>query len=117
VKTSGFLAQAARNALAIGAFEEVLRLVERALQLLPGDKIRERAEALALRGQSYWALSRNNDAKAAWTGALGRYDELGDAKSAAVIHAQLHEIGADGVAPERPKAHEPAAPKEVEVTT
>jgi predicted ATPase len=115
VKTSGFLTQAAKNALAIGAFEEVLRLVERALQLLPGDKTRDRAEALALRGQAYWGLSRNNDAKAAWTGALGRYEELGDAKSAAGIHAQLHEIGADGIAPERPKAHEPAAPKEVEV--
>ena len=115
-KTSGFLAQAAKNALAIGAFEEVLRLVERALQLLPGDKTRERAEALALRGQAFWGLSRNNDAKAAWTGALGRYEELGDAKSAAGIHAQLHEIGADGVAPERPKAPEPAAPKEAEVS-
>jgi len=116
VKTSNFLTQAARNALAVGAFEEVLRQVERALQLLPGDKTRERAEALALRGQAYWGLSRNNDAKAAWTGALGRYEELGDDKSATAIHAQLHEIGADGVAPERPKAPEPAAPKEVEVS-
>ena len=122
VKTSSYLAQAARNALAVGAFEEVLRLVERALQLVPGDKIRERAEALALRGQAYFGLSRNNDAKAAWSGALGRYEELGDAKSAAEIHSQLHEIGADGVAAERPKVQEPAPPaepapaKEVEVS-
>jgi len=108
VKTSGFLAQAAGNALAIGAFEEVLRLIERALQLMPGDSIRERAQALALRGQAYWGMSRNNDAKAAWSGALGRYEELGDAKSAAAIHARLHEIGADGVSAERPRAHEPA---------
>jgi pilus assembly protein CpaF len=116
VKTSGFLAQAARNALAVGAFEEVLRLIERALQLLPGDKIRERAEVLAVRGQAYWGLSRNSDAKAAWTGALGRYEELGDAKSAAGIHLQLHEIGADGVAAERPRPPEPATAKEVEVS-
>jgi pilus assembly protein CpaF len=113
-RTAGYLAQAANNALAIGAFEEVLRLVERALQLLPGESIRERAEALAVRGSAYAGLTRNNDAKAAWTGALGRYEELGDARSVAVIHAQLHEIGADGVAAERPRTHEPAAHKEVE---
>ena len=111
-RTAGYLVQAARNAMAVGAFEEVLRLIERALQLLPGDSIRERAQALALRGQAYWGLSRNNDAKAAWSGALGRYEELGDAKSAAGIHARLHEIGADGVAAERPRAHEPAGHRE-----
>ena len=108
VRTSGYLVQAARNAMAVGAFEEVLRLIERALQLMPADGVRERAQALALRGHAYWGLSRNNDAKAAWSGALGRYEELGDAKSAAAIHARLHEIGADGVPAERPRAHEPA---------
>ena len=101
VRTSGHLAQAAQNAMAVGAFEEALRLIERTLQLLPGDKIRERAEALTLRGQAYSGLARNNDAKAAWNGALGRYEELGDAKAAAGIHAWLHEIGADGVAAEK----------------
>jgi tetratricopeptide (TPR) repeat protein len=106
VRTSGHLAQAARNAMAVGAFEEVLRLVERNLQLLPADKIRERAEALAIRGQAYFGLARNNDAKAAWSGALGRYEELGDAKASAGIHARLHEIGADGVTAGRPRAHE-----------
>ena len=92
--------------MAVGAFEEVLRLVERNLQLLPGDKIRERAEALAMRGLAYWGLGRTNDAKAAWSGALGRYEELGDAKASAGIHSRLHEIGADGVAGERPRSHE-----------
>jgi predicted ATPase len=106
VRTSSYLAMAATNAMAVGAFEEALRLVERTLQLLPGDKIRERAEALTLRGQAFWGLGRNNDAKAAWNGALGRYEELGDTKVVAGIHARLHEIGADGAAPERPKAHE-----------
>ncbi|HEX7264078.1 MAG TPA: AAA family ATPase [Candidatus Dormibacteraeota bacterium] len=96
IKTSSFLAQAAKNAMAVGAFEEALRLIERTLQLLPGDNIRERAEALAIRGQAYWGLARNSDAKAAWTGALGRYEELGDTKSASDIHGRLHEIGADG---------------------
>jgi predicted ATPase len=115
VKTSGYLAQAAENAMAVGAFEEVLRLIELTLQLLPGDKTRERAEALALRGQAFWGLGRNNDAKAAWNGALGRYEELGDTKAVAGVHARLHEIGADGVAAEKPRPHERAA-HEAEVT-
>jgi pilus assembly protein CpaF len=106
VRTSSYLALAATNAMAVGAFEEALRLIERTLQLLPGDKVRERAEALALRGQAFWGLARNNDAKAAWNGALGRYEELGDTKAVAGIHARLHGIGADGAVPERPKAHE-----------
>ena len=96
VRTSGHLAVAARNALAVGAFEEALRLIDTTLQLLPGDKIRERAEALAIRGQAYWGLARLNDAKAAWNGALGRYEELGDSRAAAGIHVRLREIGADG---------------------
>jgi tetratricopeptide (TPR) repeat protein len=106
VRTSTYLALAASNALIVGAFEETLRLVERALQLLPGDKIPERAEALALRGQAFWGLGRNSDAKAAWNGALGRYEELGDVKAAAGIHARLHDIGADGAVTERPRPHE-----------
>jgi tetratricopeptide (TPR) repeat protein len=106
VRTSIYLAIAATNAMAVGAFEEALRLIERTLQLLPGDKIRERAEALALRGQAFWGLARNNDAKAAWNGALGRYEELGDTKAVAGIHARLHGIGADGAVAERPKAHD-----------
>jgi hypothetical protein len=75
---------------------------------LPGDNIRERAEALALRGQAYWGLARNSDAKAAWTGALGRYEELGDTKAVADIHGRLHEIGADGVAAGGRTHHAPA---------
>jgi tetratricopeptide (TPR) repeat protein len=105
--------------MAVGAFEEALRLIERTLQLLPGDMIRERAEALALRGQAFWGLGRNNDAKAAWNGALGRYEELGDTKAVAGIQARLHAIGADGAVAERPKPHERrhderAAPEPVE---
>ncbi len=106
VRTSSYLAIAAANAMAVGAFEEALRLVERTLQLLPGEKIRERAEALSLRGQAFWGLARNNDAKAAWNGALGRYEELADTKAAAGIHARLRGIGADGAVAERPRSHE-----------
>jgi predicted ATPase len=115
VRTSAYLAQAAANAIAIGAFEEVLRLIEKALQLLPGDKIRERAEALALRAKAYFGLGRNNDAKAAWSGALGRYEELGDTKAASGIHAQLAVIGANGEMAEKPRPHERAESKVVEV--
>src|SRR2546422_1479334 len=42
-RTAAHLGRAATNALAVGAFEEVLRLVDSALQLLPADKTRERA--------------------------------------------------------------------------
>jgi pilus assembly protein CpaF len=113
-RTAGYLAQAARTALAVGAFEEVLRLLESTLALLPGDKIRERAEALSMRGQAFWGLGRTSDAKAAWSGALGRYQELGDAKAAAGIHAQLGEMDADGpVATPKPEP-EPAGAREAE---
>src|SRR6266571_4548848 len=95
-RTSGHLLEAARNALAVGAFEEVLRLIDVTLQLLPGEKIRDRAQALAIRGQAYWGLARLSDAKAAWNGALGRYEEVGDSRAAAGIHARLRDIGADG---------------------
>jgi pilus assembly protein CpaF len=117
VRTSSYTLQAARNAMAVGAFEEVLRLIEKTLQLLPADNIRERAESLALRGEAYWGLSRNSDAKAAWTGALGRYEELGDAKAAADIHQNLDEISANGAVTDgRARVHQPSAPREAEVT-
>jgi pilus assembly protein CpaF len=89
LRTANFLSLAARNALAVGAFEEVLRLLESTLVLLPADRHRERAEALAMRGQACWGLGRNEDAKAAWKGAAQRYDELGDEKGAADMHARL----------------------------
>jgi len=116
VRTSAHLAQAAGNAMALGAFEDALRLIERTLQLLPSDRMRERAEALAMRGQAFWGLARNNEAKAAWSGALGRYEELGDAKAAAGIHARLHGIGADGAVAEPARPHEAAEVKEIEAT-
>jgi ATP/maltotriose-dependent transcriptional regulator MalT len=89
VRTSGYLAQAAKNALAVGAFEDVLRLVETALMLLPGDKIRERAQALTMRGQAFWGLGRIDEAQAAMKGAAQRYEELGDAKGMAAINERL----------------------------
>jgi len=89
LRTANFLSLAARNALAVGAFEEVQRLLDAALVLLPADRRRERADALAMRGQACWGLGRNEDAKAAWKGAAQRYEELGDAKAASGIHARL----------------------------
>jgi hypothetical protein len=64
-------------------------LIERTLPLLPGDKTKERAEALATRAQAFWGLGRIDDAKAAWKGAVQRYEELGDGRAAAAIHARL----------------------------
>ena len=89
LRTATFLSLAARNALAVGAFEEVLRLLETALVLLPAGSLRERAEALTMRGQAAWGLGRIDDAKAAWKGAAQRYEELADEKAAAGVHARL----------------------------
>jgi class 3 adenylate cyclase/tetratricopeptide (TPR) repeat protein len=92
LRTSNFLLMAAKNALAVGAWEEVLRLIESTLMLLPGDRIRERAEALTTRGQAYWGLGRIAEAKAAWNGAVQRYEELGDAKASDAIHERLRHL-------------------------
>ena len=112
VRTAGYLAQAAKNALAVGAFEEVLRLIETSLTLLPGDSKRERAEALAVRGQAFWGLGRIDDAKAAWKGAAQRYEELEDEKSTNAMHELLAGLerssaSAESVAPQPTRTEEP----------
>jgi pilus assembly protein CpaF len=89
VRTATFLSQAAKNALGVGAFEEVLRLVETALLLLPGDTVRERADATAMKGEALWGLGRIEDARAAWKAAAQRYEEMDDAKAAQTIHERL----------------------------
>jgi predicted ATPase len=120
-RTAGFLAAAAANALAVGAFEDVLRLVDSALQLLPADRTRERAEALATRGQALWGVGRLEDAKAAWRGAIERYEELGDGKATGQLHRRIAhlETRADGAAHETNGAGPADAtrPAEVEVTS
>ena len=90
VRTSTFLGLAARNALAVGAFEEVLRLIESELLLLPADKIRERAEALIMRGDAFSGLGRKDEAKSAWNVAGQRFDEVGDKRSSAAARGRLH---------------------------
>ena len=98
VRTATFLIQSAKNALHVGAFEEVMRSVDSGIAVLPADKIEERAEALALRGQALWGLGRIDDAKAAWKGAVQRYEELGDDKAATAIHHRIAHL-------EKPKEH------------
>jgi len=93
-RTATYLAQAAKNALAVGAYEAVLRLIESTLLLLPGDKIRERAEALAMRGEAFHGLGRGEEAKAALSGAAQRYDELDDDKTAAAIRERIENLDA-----------------------
>ena len=93
-RTATFLGQAAQNALAVGAFEEVLRLVDSTLQLLPPDKIAERAQALASRATAMWGLGRLEEAKAAWNGAVERYEELGDGKAASTMHRRIAHLEA-----------------------
>ena len=94
MRTAGYLAQAAKNALAVGAFEEVLRLIDDALMLLPADKHRARAQALTMRGQAFWGLGRLDEAQAAMKGAAQRYEELGDAKSLSAIDDRLQTMKA-----------------------
>jgi pilus assembly protein CpaF len=91
-RTAAFLGQAAANALTLGAFEEALRLVDLTLQLLPPDRMRERAEALANRGNALWGMGRLEDSKAAWRGAIERYDELADGKAAAAVHRLIAHV-------------------------
>ena len=88
-RTATFLTQAAKNALLVGAFEEVLRQVDAALQLMPAERTRERADALATRAQALAGLGRVDDAKAAWRGAIQRYEELGDNKAATALHHRI----------------------------
>src|SRR5881296_613636 len=95
-RTATYLAQAAANALSVGAFEEALRLVDSTLQLLPADRTRERAQALADRATALWGLARLEDAKAAWRGAIQRYDELGDGKAAGALHRRIAHLETRG---------------------
>ena len=104
----------------MGACEEVLRLIESTLSsCFPADRRRERAEALAMRGQAYRGLGRNEDAKAAWNGAAQRYEELGDEKAAADVHARLAHLETRSQKPGQPAAEaalveSEAAPVEAE---
>ena len=103
MRTSSYLAQAAKNALTVGAFEEGLRLIDSTLLLLPGEKIRERAEALAMRGQAFWGIGRIEEAKAALKGAAQRYEEQGDAKAATAMRERLESIDAKPVEEDTPE--------------
>ena len=108
VRTSGFLAQAAKNALAVGAYEDVLTTIESALLLLPADNTRERAEALAMRADALSGLGRKEEARSAWSVAAQRFEEIGDKKSAAGALAHLEPaagatLDAVAVAPSEPQ--------------
>ena len=119
LRTAVFLGQAAANALTVGAFEEVLRLVDSTLQLMPADRISGRAQALAARAHALWGLGRIEDAKSAWKGAIERYEELGDRKAAEALHRRIAHLESRGDPHETNGAGpaEAAAPAEVEVTS
>ena len=107
-RTAGFLGHAATNALAVGAFEEVLRLVDSTLQLLPADRTRERAEALANRASALWGLGRLDDAKSSWSGAIERYEELGDGRAASALHRRIAHLDGRSVEVEETNGAGPA---------
>ena len=95
----------------------MLRLVDSTLQLLSADRTRERAEALSARAQAQWGLGKVDDARAAWRGAIERYVELGDDKSASTLHRRLAHLESrrDGHETNGAGPAEIAAPAEVEV--
>jgi pilus assembly protein CpaF len=95
-RTATFLAQAATNALLVGAFDDVLRLVDSALQLMPSERTLERADALATRAHALLGLGKVDDAKAAWRGAIQRYEELGDVKAATALHRRIAHLESRG---------------------
>jgi hypothetical protein len=97
MRTSSFLAAAAKNALAVGAYEEVLRLIESELMLLPADKTKDRASALALRGDAFAGLGRRDEARSAWGVAAQRFEDSGDKRSASAIRSRLHASPAEKV--------------------
>ncbi len=109
-RTAGFLSQAARNALAVGAYEDVLRVVESALQLLPGDERKERAAALAMRAEALTGLGRREEAKAAWKVAADRYEEIGDKRAAAAARSRLERGEDEAEASGEGQAQQPSAP-------
>jgi predicted ATPase len=95
-RTAHFLGHAAANALAEGAFEEVLRLAEATLEILPAASTRDRAEALANRGQAMWGLGRIEDARGSFLAAIERYEELGDSRAASGLHRRITHLDARG---------------------
>src|SRR5438477_916115 len=117
-RTAAYLGRAATNALAVGAFEDALRLADSTLQLVPADRMRERAEALTGRGTALWGIGRIEDAKAAWSGAVQRYDELGDGKAANALHRRIAHLEARGESAHETNGVAPSemgAPVELEV--
>jgi predicted ATPase len=99
-RTATFLVRAAEEAVTVAAFEESLRLVDSAMQLMPADRMRERAGALAIRAHALAGLGKLEDATAAWRGAIERYEELGDARAAGLLHQRIAHFEA------RPDGHE-----------
>ncbi|HYR48485.1 MAG TPA: ATPase, T2SS/T4P/T4SS family [Candidatus Polarisedimenticolia bacterium] len=90
MRTSSFLAAAAKNALGVGAYEEVLRLIESELMLLPANKTKDRASALAMRGDAFAGLGRRDEARSAWGVAAQRFEDSGDKRSASAVRSRLH---------------------------
>jgi len=72
--------------------------VESELLLLPGDKTRERAEALAMRAEALSGVGRKDEARNAWTVAAQRFEEIGDKKSASAALARLQSPPEEGTA-------------------
>jgi predicted ATPase len=93
-RTGHHLLLATKRAVVIGAFEEVLRLAETTLLLLPADEARERAQVLVARGQALWGLGRLDQARGAWASAIERFEELGDHEALKDLRSRLERLEA-----------------------
>ena len=63
--------------------------------LLPADKTKDRAAALAVRGDAFAGLGRRDEARSAWGVAAQRFEDSGDKRSAAAIRSRLRASPAD----------------------
>jgi len=83
-RTAGFVVKAARYCLGVGAFDEALEIIDRALVLVPVDNGRERSDVLTLRAEAYTGLGRAADAQAAFAAAAQSLAENGNRRGAAL---------------------------------
>ena len=53
-----------------------------------------------MRAHAQWGLGRIDDARAAWKGAIQRYEELGETKAANALHKRIAHLETRGEAHE-----------------
>jgi len=91
VRTVGHLARAGDRSQSAAAFEEALRAYQQALELLPAERRRERADLLLKLGLAHRSLRHWDAAVATWDEAITLLEQLGDVEAAAELCWELSE--------------------------